>query len=68
MRRESCVICGRSSTTGWTCGNSYCQEADYHQNLARNARKGSKSAAAAWSVANEKTEMAVQMHGRRNRN
>jgi len=59
MRRETCVICGRPSTTGWTCGNSYCQEADFYQTLARNTKKGTKSAAAAWTLANEKTQIAL---------
>lgn len=58
-RKTHCVICGRPAPAGWTCGNSYCQEADFYQTLARNARKGTKASAAAWTLANEKTEIAL---------
>lgn len=56
---KTCVICGRPAPARHTCGNSYCQEADFYQNQARNTRKGTKAAAAAWTVANEKTRIAL---------
>lgn len=36
----TCSICGMKPAVsrGGTCGNSYCQEAAYYRNAARNAR------------------------------
>lgn len=63
-RRETCVICGDPAPAGWTCGNSYCQEADFYLNAARNAGK-SKRAPAAWALANQKSSIARGMAARR---
>ena len=41
----TCVYCAARPVPpgSVTCGNSYCQEADFWNNTARNARKGSKA-------------------------
>lgn len=63
VRRETCIICGAQAPAGWTCGSSYCQEADYHTNRAQNASQ--RDAKAAWAIAGEKTSIALDMAGRR---
>jgi hypothetical protein len=42
----TCKYCAKRAVknNGVTCGNSYCQEADYHDNAARNTRGKRKKA------------------------
>ena len=57
-----CPICTRRPIPrGYhTCGNSYCQEADYHTNVAKNARKGSKKKTEHYAVASQLAELSTE--------
>jgi hypothetical protein len=66
MIRTSC-ICGKILGPGRsTCGDSYCQEADFYRNMAQNTKKGPVRTAA-YELAGEKADVAVEMARRRNR-
>ena len=42
----SCSVCGRPRPAGFvTCGGSFCQEASFHRNAERVARRGSRARA-----------------------
>jgi hypothetical protein len=45
----SCRVCGRPPPVGFTvtCGESFCQEADYLRSLERRSRRGSRARAEA---------------------
>lgn len=47
----TCCICGirPAVNPGATCGNSYCQEASYYQNAAKNTRGRGKADAQAFA-------------------
>lgn len=60
---DGCRICGDAWPPGCTvtCGRSLCQEADYFDNAARNARKGSARRALLIKDAQEKAELAARV-------
>lgn len=56
----TCKICGMRPawSSGGTCGDSHCQEADYYQNVARNTR--GRLRGEAFALASQKEAVAAE--------